>query len=231
MRVQMRATGIISAVMLAGALVVSCGGESDKERQAREAAERQHVADSIAREEARIAAEQHRQDSIEYAARRAERMAQDSVTKAELLPAFTEDRNADESGASVFKIKNAPKGRQGNYAYLSFSVDNDKAREMFINVCCTASDWLYIEGCTIEADNDETAEISVGETSDNVNNNLSCSEWFTAPVYSGTLDMLMNAKSAKVIIRGKEKKKEIPLSAKQLADIQKTIRLYRAYGG
>lgn len=218
------------AVFLLAVLAVSCG-ESAKERQAREAAEAQRVTDSIAQVEAEMARlEQLRLDSIASAQKRAERMAADSTVRAELLPLFTEEKNADSSGASLYRIKTTPKGHLQNYAYLSFTVDNGSAREIFINVCYNGKNWLNIERCSLLTD-DESTDISTGDVSNNVNDNLSCSEWFTAPVYSDALDKLMEAKTVKVKLFGDENTREISLTAKQIADMQKTIRLFRAFGG
>lgn len=219
-------------IVIIGAILTTSCGESAKDRQAREAAEAKQKADSIAQVEAEKAKiEQHRLDSIASAQKRAQRLAADSTMRAELVPAFVEEKNADGSGASLYKIKTAPKGHQQNYAYLSFTVDNGAAREIFINVCYNGSNWLNIERCTLDIDGDNSTDIPTNEVSNNVNDNLSCSEWFTSPVYSGTLDKLMEAKSVTVKLIGDSNSKEIRLSVKQLSDIQKTIKLYRAFGG
>lgn len=221
---------IISSLTLS-LLAVSCG-ESAKERQAREEAEAQRTADSIAQVEAEMAKiEQHRLDSITNAQKRAERMAADSTLRAELLPAFAEEKNYDGSGATLYNIKTAPKAHLSNYAYLSFSVDNGSAREIFLNVGYNGSDWINIERCTLQINEDDPSEISIENVSHNVNDNLSCSEWFRTAIYSGTFDKLMEAKSVKIKLIGENQNKEISLNPKQIADMQKTIKLFRAFGG
>lgn len=222
---------ISSIILLIGTLLATSCGESAKEREAREAAEAEHKADSIAQIEAeRAKLEQQRLDSIASVQKRTERIAADSALRAELLPVFAEEKNADGSGASLYKIKDAPKGHLQNYAYLSFTVDNGSAREIFINVCYNGKDWLNIERCSIEID-DDINDISIGDVSNKVNDNLSCSEWFTAPLYSGTIDKLMDTKTVKIRIIGDENSKSITLTPKQISGIQKTIKLYRAFGG
>ncbi len=223
----MKSFSAIIVTLLMGLSVVSCG-ESAKERQAREAAEEQRLNDSIAQVEAEKAKlEQRRLDSIASAERRAEKLAADSAVRAELLPAFIEEKNSDVSGASMFKVKTAPKGHTQNYAYLSFTVDNGNAREMFLNVCYVGADWINIEKCSLLIDNDNATDVSLGEISDDVINS-NCVEWFSAPVSSGELDKLMEAKSVKVKLIGGKGNKEISL---KVADMQKTIKLFRAFGG
>lgn len=215
------------------ALFTSCG-ESAKERQEREAAEAQRAADSIAKvEAARAKLEQHRLDSIASAEKRAARMAEDSIVKAELLPSFTEEKNADGSGASLYVIKGAPKGHKNNSAFLSFRVDNGIAREIYLNVGYFGANWLYTKRAMLQIDNEEPTEISIAdEVKSTLNEDDStCSEWFSSELYSNTLDKLMEAKSISVKLIGDEKEKTITLSSKQVADMQKTIKLYRAFGG
>lgn len=213
-------------------LLASCG-ESAKQRQEREAAEARLRTDSIAQVEAEKAKmEQHRLDSIKSAEKRAIRLAADSTVRRELLPGFTEERNADGSGASLYMIKSAPRNHRNNTAYLSFRVDNGSAREIFLNVGYFGNDWLNIKRALLLTDNDESFDLSIqDEVSRSVNSDVSCSEWFKSELYSGTLDKLMEAKSIKVKLVGEERDKIITLNSKQVADIQKTIKLYRAFGG
>lgn len=222
---------IVSAVVLVS-LLVACG-ESAKQRQEREAAEAQRRADSIAQVEAEKAKlEQNRLDSIKSAEKRAARLAADSTVRAELLPDFTEDRNADGSGASLYSIKGSPKNHKNNSAFLSFRVDNGSAREIFLNVSYFGNDWIIINRASLLIDNDDPVDLSIqDEVSRNVNTDASCSEWFKSELYSGTLDKLMEAKSIKVKLVGEEREKTITLNSKQVADMQKTIKLYRAFGG
>ncbi|MBD5349732.1 MAG: hypothetical protein HDR89_02455 [Bacteroides sp.] len=227
----MKAFALIIVAAMLGGLVVSCG-ESAKERQAREAAEAQRVHDSIAQVQAlQDRLKQHRLDSIAATQQRTARIATDSAIRAKLLPAFIEEKNSDASGADLYMTKTAPRAHMSNHAYLSFTVDNGIARELNINICYNGSDWLNIQRCSLMIDGDESVEISIGEISTNVNDNLSCSEWFSAPLFSSTLDKLMEAKSVKVKLFGDEKNKEFSLNARQIADIQKTIELFRAFGG
>ncbi|MDE7347336.1 MAG: hypothetical protein K2N48_11450 [Muribaculaceae bacterium] len=224
---------LIIIIALAVPCLFSSCGESAKQKQEREAAEAQHRADSIAKVEAEKAElEQHRLDSIKSAEKRAARLAADSTVRAELLPEFSEELNADSSGASLYAVKSAPKGHRHNTAFLSFRVDNGTAREIFLNVGYFGNDWLYIKRASLLIDNDEPIDISMpNEVPSNVNSDATCSEWFTSELYSNTLEKLLDAKSISIKLFGDEKEKLIKLSPKQVADMQKTIRLYQAFGG
>lgn len=208
--------------------MTSCG-ESSKDRQAREATEAQRVADSIAKVEAdRAKLEQHRLDSIASAEKRAARMAADSTVRAELLPNFTEETIPE---GSLYKVKGTPRGHRQNCAYLTFVVDNGVARDIFLNVDYFGENWLNIEKTSLLIDG-ETTDLSIqGDVSNNVNSDATCSEWFTSMLSSNTMDKILEAKKIIIKLAGDERDKNITLNSKQIADMQKTIKLYRAFGG
>lgn len=213
--------------------VLTACGESAEQRQQREAAEAQRVADSIAVvESARAKLEQQRLDSIARAEKRQARMAADSTLRAELLPFFTEELNTDGSGASLFVIKGTPNNHRQNSAFLSFRVDNGSAREIFLNVSSFGNNWLLIDRASLLIDSYSPIELTLpDEVSGVVNSDTTCSEWFTSLLSSDTLDKLMEAESISVKLVGEEKDKTIKLNPKQVANMQKTIKLYRAFGG
>lgn len=228
---KMRTVGFVSICVMLLATAASCG-ESAQEKQARLEAEQRHKADSIAQVEAQAQAEQHRQDSIASALKKAERIAADSTVRAELLPAFIEVKNADASGASAYQVKKAPKGHQQNSAYLSFTVDAGRARELLINVCYYGQNWLSIVRASVTIDDGDPEQLSLpSEISNYINDRAWCSEWFAASVYSGLADKLLEAKKVTVTLKGEERDKVITLSPDQVSDMQKTIKLFKAFGG
>lgn len=221
---------IISLIALCG--FASCG-ESAEQRRQREAAEAQRVSDSIANvEAARAKLEQRRLDSIASVEKRLARMAADSAVRAELLPSFTENVNADESGASLYMIKGTPTNHRQNTAYLSFRVDNGSAREIYLNVSYFGSDWLLINRAVLLIDGDSSVDLTIpDDVPGDVNSDATCSEWFTTQLYSDTLDKIMDAKSISVELTGENNTKTIKLNPTQVAQMPKTIKLFRAFGG
>lgn len=219
-----RIIAIISVILISGC------GESAKDRQAREEAAAQQLADSIARIEAQKVKEaQERADSLANAEKRRNRLAADSVARTELLPLFDEIANTPTTSLTTYRIKTAPKGHRQNSAYLSFYVDNGMGREMQMNIDYAGPDWIHLESADVDIDGENFNLTPQGEIGSNFNNDTA-SEWFTATIGSGMMDKIAEAKTIKISYRG-ERTKQITLTPTQVKGMAETVRLYRAFGG
>lgn len=221
-------------LILAAAVVLTLSG-CDNGAKAREESERiaREQADSIARveEQARLLRiEQERADSIERALLRAERFAADSAARAELLPAFKVTENVSDAGCTDYRIKGTPTGHYQNSAYLSFTTLDGRASELCMNFDYYGSDWLYMEKAVVIIDDNAYDVVpDRSETSDNVGNNLMCSEWFSSTDISQVISALDDAKSMTVRLVGKDRTKDLKISQRQLEGMKKTVKLYNLF--
>lgn len=217
----------VAMAALTTAMVCSCGPSAEEIARREQA-----VADSIAqverqRELERLARE--RADSIENAARLREKFVADSIVRAELLPSFVVTENAVGPDISEYRVKGIATGHGRNSAYLSFTTDNGRASDIILNVDYCGSDWLLIEKAIMLVDDDAFDIFPDGSAGDNVGKNLMCSEWFTSTELSAVLPRIAEAKSVTVRIVGKDRNKDLKLSAKELENMKKTIRLYNHF--
>lgn len=212
-------------------LFAGCG-PSKAQQEAQAAAEKART-DSIARAE-EIA--RQRADSIEKA-KDAEREAEfkakfqaDSIARAKLLPLFKETKNAGNSMTVSYQIKGTPAGHTQNSVYLSCNVIDGRTAELVCNVDCCGADWIN-PTMAVFTIGDENYEVTpTGEQKHNVNDNGSCSEWFSSTsLSSNLLEAIMEAKSCTVKIVGEDGSKTLKLSAKDIANMRQTIQLSRLF--
>lgn len=226
--------GFVLSVFAASFLIVACG-PSQAEQEARAAAE-QARQDSIARAEE---AAQRAADSIAQA-RDAERKAAmqakfeaDSAARAKLLPLFNVITNSGNRLTVRYQIKGTPTRHMQNSAYLSCNVIDGRTAELECNIDYCGSDWIN-PTLAVFTFGDENYEVQPSGEQNNsthaINGEIICSEWFAAsPLSSDLIDAIMAAKTGSVKIVGEDGSRTIKLSAKDIANMQKTIELYRLY--
>lgn len=213
----------ISFVLCASLCLVICACGPSAEQKAEQ--ERQR-ADSIATAEAEIAAKREAflRDSIENAEKMRLKQSADSALRAELLPDFTK---IDESnGFTKYVVKGTSLKHNTTSAYVSFTVDNNRATDFEINVSLITSRWFDISKAILFID-DEKTEFSVDKPSDDVNDGV-YREWFSSSISSSELDKLEKASKMSVeVSNDKDDTRKISLN---IANVKKTIKLYRAFG-
>lgn len=211
---------IVTVAFIAGVLMFnSCGGnEQAKSEKARIEAERaMFVADSIAKEHARI-------DSLNL------------LTIERCKPLFIE-KNDEFSDYTWVKPKSAPKYRNRNGIYCYFATKNGSASNFRFVFQYYGGDWLFIQNMVFNIDGENIIIIPSNMETDC---NLSIWEWCDELVQSGNatysineefISKIANAKSVKVKLNGRKYYDTRTLTSSQIKSIKDTYEYFKALGG
>lgn len=157
----------------------------------------------------------------------------DSVAIKELAPFFNEVKDEFDVRANTFWVpKSKPKYLNTNWVYLYFSEVQGRVGNLRMKIQYTADEWLFIRKYIFSVDGSPIEMLPDEVKRDNGNGMIW--EWCDQGItdFEAILvERLENANTVKIKLEGDNYYKVRTLSKKELLDIQRTIKLYKAKGG
>ena len=158
----------------------------------------------------------------------------DSTKIEELLPFFNVNKDEfDPKGKTWYEPKSAPKYTNQNGIYLYFAAQEGKVMALRFRVQYYADDWLLFNKIQFAIDDNAYEYIPSHTEHDNGNGGMIW-EWFDEALTGSDKALiyaLTEAKSAKMKFIGRQYYDIKTITKSQVADMKRTLELYRAMGG
>lgn len=151
--------------------------------------------------------------------------------KAEKLKPYFSFRK-DEFGGQVWvEPKDAPRHVDVNGIYCYFMLVDNKPSNLRFKIQYRADDWLFIQSYKFLIDGNTYDYLPGKVERDNASYIWEWSDTQVSVLSESLLNLLSNAKTAKIRFVGSQYHKDKDITAKQIASIKRTLELYYALGG